>query len=48
MNECNVDTYIYILIAIIGLCIELYLGKTKEIKANSILELIFNIIKRRK
>lgn len=45
MNQCEVPNYIYIIITIIGLALEAYLGKTDKVKSGSILELIFNLIK---
>lgn len=44
MNECEVPSYIYLFITIIGLALEAYLGKTDKIKSSSILELIYNIL----
>lgn len=44
MNQCEVPSYIYLTITIIGLALEAYLGKTDKVKSGSILELIFNLI----
>lgn len=44
MSQCEVPYYIYIIITIIGLALEAYLGKTDKVKSGSILELIFNIL----
>lgn len=41
---CELPSYIYISITIIGLALEAYLGKTDKVKSASILELIFNLI----
>lgn len=42
---CQNFDYIYLIITIIGLVLEAYLGKTNKTKSGSILELIFNLIK---
>ena len=41
---CQNFDYIYLILTIIGLVLEAYLGKTNKTKSGSILELIFNLI----
>jgi hypothetical protein len=46
MIKCESMEYIiYTIITILLLFLEMYLGKTKTIKSNSTLELIYNVLK---
>jgi hypothetical protein len=45
VKMCEIPTIYHVILLLLYILLEAWLGKTKKIEANSILELIMNIIK---